>query len=143
MYTATYDQQLSAIHEAMQTIARHWNSHERRDLRLSAVRFLIWRYLTGMHAGTAAEQVQQTILRSLYEMSFPREEYETHSAVRARCWLIVEMCENAQQLYRKERDELQRSSRANLSSMWADALPDDDGDQPTDQAPDTFDDIEF
>lgn len=107
MYTADYDTMLSTIRTAAQTIAKGHYNHSQRDSRLQALQRLIWRY-TRMHT---ADAEKHNALRQLYEMCFGHVDYETHSDIRARCYLIVEMAELEIDQYHKQQEEARNKFR--------------------------------
>lgn len=122
MYVADFDTMLSTVRAALLTIAKNQYNHQRRDERLQAVQRLIWHYMEMGHI-KGGDSTQYNALRQIYEMCFEHEPHETHTAVRGRCYLIIEMLELEINQHRKEKDEEQRN-RSMPSSLWTDALDD-------------------
>lgn len=140
MYVANFDTMLSTVRAALLTIANNHYSHQRRDERLQAVQRLIWHYMEMGHI-KGGDSTQYNALRQIYEMCFEHEAHETHTAVRGRCYLIIEMLELEINQHRKEKDEEQRN-RSMPSSIWNTAFDESEPDeQPTDDSDDDSDDF--
>lgn len=132
MKVATFEQQLQTIITVAWTLVHVDLNHDRRNERLKALQAVIDNYIQNTERWGLMDddtQYRLTVLRTCYEMAIWRLEHETHSCVKTRLRLMVEVCENALGV-------MQRKEEA--SRPWATAKV-----EPFNPPPQDMDDIPF
>lgn len=134
MKVATFEQQLQTIITIAVTLVHTDLNHERRNDRLKALQAVIDNYMQGVERWGMQNddtRYQLTILRTCYEMAIWRLEYETHSCVKTRLRLLVEVCENALGVLRRKEDE-RRTMIRHMTAVTSVSVDDDYSPPPQD-----------
>lgn len=141
MKMADFKEQLETIRLIAETIARQHNNHLGRDRQLEALRSLIECYMTNLtrvYAYTTEDwPIQKTTLQTIYDLCMPQVDNETHTSVKARIWLAVDVSNLALVRFNEQKYQAKRSYFEVRATEIVENAPDDF------RPPSSVDDIPF